>query len=81
MCVSVCVFVCVCVCVSVCLSVSEHIQNHTRDLYQFVANVNVRYMLSPVRPSVVCLSVVWCKGLGGEGVRIFAYPIDFTIGF
>jgi len=23
----------------------------------------------------------WKKGWGGVGVRIFAYPIDFTIGF
>jgi len=23
----------------------------------------------------------WSKGLGGVGVRNFAYPIDFTIGF
>jgi len=23
----------------------------------------------------------WSKGWGGEGVRNFAYPIDFAIGF
>ena len=46
------------------------------DLNGFLANVHVRYLLSPVRLSVVCLSVTLVRP-GGSNFRHYFYGIRY----